>query len=145
MAGRVLGALLLAEPPGLSSSELAEFLGISAGSVSTATRELIRPGLAVRVSVPGQRQDWFCATFGANLDQFVRTRLELTRRWKQLMHRGVVLADGKDPAVAHQIGEIAEFYEFLETEFAGILDRWERRRRPRSTPVDALRNPVHRS
>jgi MarR family len=128
MAGRVLGALLLAEPPGLSSSELAEFLGVSAGSVSTATRELIRPGLAVRVSVPGQRQDWIQATFGANLDQFGRSRLELTRRWKELMRRGVALADGNDPAVAHQIGEIADFYEFLEAEFAALLDRWEHRR-----------------
>lgn len=144
MAGRVLGALLLAEPPGLSSSELAEFLGVSAGSVSTATRELIRPGLAVRVTVPGQRQDWFQATFGANLDQFVRSRLELTRRWKQLMHRGVALADGKDPAVAHQIGEIAEFYEFLETEFAAILDRWERRRQ-RSSHGPASPKPAGRS
>ncbi len=66
MAGRVLGALLLADPPEMSSAELVGFLGISAGSVSTATRELIRPGLAERVRVPGDRQDYFRATMGGS-------------------------------------------------------------------------------
>jgi len=129
MAGRVLGALLLADPPEMSSSELAAFLGVSAASVSTATRELIRPGLAVRVTVPGQRQDHFRATFGANIDQFLRSRLELNRRWEDLMRRGETLAAGKDPAVRRQLAEIRQFYEFLESEFTAILQRWQRRRR----------------
>ena len=129
MAGRVLGALLLAEPPGMSSSELAEFLGVSAGSVSTATRELIRPGLVVRGSVAGTRQDYFRATFGSNLVQFLRSRMELTRRWEHLMRRGEELAAGKDPSVASQLEDVREFYAFLEAEYAGILERWEQRRR----------------
>ena len=134
MAGRVLGALLLADPPGLSSSQLCEFLGVSAGSVSTATRELIRPGLAVRASVPGERQDYFRATFGANMPQFLRSRMELNRRWEQLMRRGETLAVEKDPLVRHQLEEIREFHEFLEAEYAGILERWERRQRSRVSP-----------
>jgi DNA-binding MarR family transcriptional regulator len=130
MAGRVLGALLLADPPEMSSSELAEFLGVSPGSVSTATRELVRPGLARRVRVPGRRQDYFRATMGASvLPQIIRTRMELTRRYAQLMRRGEDLAEGKDPAVGRQLGEIREFYEFLETEQGAILERWEERRR----------------
>jgi hypothetical protein len=129
MAGRVLGALLLAEPPGMSSSELAEFLGVSAGSVSTATRELIRPGLVVRGNVTGTRQDYFRATFGANMVQFLRSRMELVGRWEHLMRRGEELATGKDPLVGAQLEEIREFYEFLESEYAGIVARWEQRRR----------------
>ena len=124
----------------MSSSQLAEFLGVSAGSVSTATRELIRPGLAVRVSVPGQRQDHFRATFGANMPQFIRSRM-LNRRWEQLMRRGEALADGKDPVVHGQLEEIREFYEFLEAEYAAVLDRWEQRRRTRPRPLGAA--PAH--
>ncbi len=130
MAGRVLGALLLADPPEMSSAELVGFLGISAGSVSTATRELIRPGLAERVRVPGDRQDYFRATMGGSaLPQIIRTRIELTRRWEQLMDRGKELAEHKDPAVRRHLEEIREFYEFLEAEQRAILDRWEQRRR----------------
>jgi DNA-binding transcriptional regulator GbsR (MarR family) len=132
MAGRVFGALLLADPPEVSSSELARVLGISAGSVSAATRELIRPGLAERVRVPGEREDYFRATMGAGaLPQIVRTRIELIRRWQRLMERGEELAEGKDPAVRRQLAEIREFYEFLEKENEAILDRWEQHRRER--------------
>lgn len=134
MAGRVLGALLLADPPELSSSELSEFLGVSPGSVSTATRELIRPGLAQRVRIPGKRQDYFRATMGASvLPQIIRTRIELTRRYGQLMQRGEELAAGKDPAVRRQLGEIREFYEFIEAEQLAILERWEQRQRERAS------------
>jgi DNA-binding transcriptional regulator GbsR (MarR family) len=130
MAGRVLGALLLADPPEMSSSELAEFLGVSPGSVSTATRELVRPGLAKRVRLPGKRQDYFRATMGASvLPQIIRTRIELTRRYAQLMQRGEELTAHKNAAVRRQLEEIREFYEFLEAEQHAILERWEERRR----------------
>jgi DNA-binding MarR family transcriptional regulator len=132
MAGRVLGALLLAEPPEMSSAELVEFLGVSAGSVSTATRELISPGLIQRVRVPGQRQDYFRATMGAST-QLMQSRIELTRRWAQLIAHGEKLAGGKSPAVRRQLAEIREFYEFIEAEQVGILARWEQRRRGHST------------
>jgi MarR family len=134
MAGRVLGALLLADPPEMSSSELSEFLGVSPGSVSTATRELIRPGLAARVRIPGKRQDYFRAAMGASvLPQIIRTRIELTRRYGQLMQRGEELAADKDPAVRRQLGEIREFYEFIEAEQLAILERWEQRQRERAS------------
>jgi DNA-binding transcriptional regulator GbsR (MarR family) len=129
MAGRVLGALLLADPPEMSSSELQEFLRVSAGSVSTATRELIRPGLAERVRVHGERQNHFRATMGASLSQVIRLRIELTRRYAQLMRRGEELAEEKDPAVRRQLTEIREFYEFLDAEQLAVLERWEQRRR----------------
>jgi DNA-binding transcriptional regulator GbsR (MarR family) len=130
MAGRVLGALLLADPPEMSSSELAEFLGVSPGSVSTATRELVRPGLARRVRVPGKRQDYFRATMGASvLPQILRARIEVTRRAAQLMQRGEELTADKDPAVRRQLEEIRDFFEFLEVEQHAILERWEEHRR----------------
>jgi DNA-binding MarR family transcriptional regulator len=130
MAGRVLGALLLAEPPQMSSSELAEFLGVSGGSVSTATRELIAPGLVQRVRVPGKRQDYFRATMGSSA-QLIQSRMDLTRRWAQLIAWGEQLAAGKTPSVRRQLADIREFYEFLEDEQVGILARWEQRQRER--------------
>jgi Mn-dependent DtxR family transcriptional regulator len=131
MAGRVLGALLLAEPPGMSSSELAQALGVSAASISTATRELIRPGLVTRVRVPGERQDHFRATMGESIVDFLASRMELNRRWASLMRRGERLTAHKDPAVGRQLEEIREFYEFLDEEFAALVERWQRRRRGR--------------
>jgi DNA-binding MarR family transcriptional regulator len=138
MAGRVLGALLLADPQEMSSADLAEFLGVSGGSVSTATRELIRPGLVQRVRVAGERQDFFRATMGgAALSQILRARIALSSTWIALLGRGARLAARKDPAVRQQLEEMREFYEFIEHEQEAILQRWERRsrgtrRQPRS-------------
>jgi DNA-binding transcriptional regulator GbsR (MarR family) len=133
MAGRVLGALLLADPPEMSSGQLAAFLGVSGGSISTATRELIRPGLVQRVRIPGERQDYFRATMGgAAMSRFLRSRIQHSQLWVQLLGRGAQLARGKDPAVRRQLEDVREFYEFIEKEQNAILDRWDRRQRARA-------------
>lgn len=61
MVGRVLGWLLVCEPPEQSAAELADSLQASRGSISTATRVLIRMGLLERVRVRGERFDRFQA------------------------------------------------------------------------------------
>jgi DNA-binding transcriptional ArsR family regulator len=61
MVGRVLGWLLVCEPPEQSAAELAERLRASKGSISTATRLLLRMGMIERVRVSGERFDRFAA------------------------------------------------------------------------------------
>ena len=61
MVGRVLGWLLVCEPPGQSAAELAEQLQASRGSISTATRVLLRMGLLERLRLRGERFDRFQA------------------------------------------------------------------------------------
>lgn len=61
MVGRVLGWLLVCDPPEQSAAEVAEFLQASKGSISTATRVLLRMGLVGRVRVRGERFDRFVA------------------------------------------------------------------------------------
>ena len=61
MVGRVLGWLLVCEPPEQSAADLAQALRASKGSISTATRVLLRTGLIERVRVRGERFDRFVA------------------------------------------------------------------------------------
>jgi DNA-binding MarR family transcriptional regulator len=61
MVGRVLGWLLVSEPPEQSAGELARMLQASKGSISTATRVLLRMGLIERVRMRGERFDRFRA------------------------------------------------------------------------------------
>ncbi|MGO9489218.1 MAG: GbsR/MarR family transcriptional regulator [Solirubrobacteraceae bacterium] len=61
MVGRVLAWLLVCEPHEQSAAELAERLQASKGSISTATRVLLRMGLIERVRLRGQRFDRFSA------------------------------------------------------------------------------------
>src|SRR2546429_7142627 len=59
MVGRTLGWRLVCDPPEQSAAELAEWLQASKGSISTATRVLLRMGLIERVRSRGERFDRF--------------------------------------------------------------------------------------
>jgi hypothetical protein len=61
MVGRVLGWLLVCEPPEQSAAELAERLQASKSSISTAARVLLRMGLIERARLRGERFDRFIA------------------------------------------------------------------------------------
>jgi len=61
MVGRVFGWLLVCDPPEQSAAELADVLQASRGSISTATRVLLRLGLIERARARGERFDRFRA------------------------------------------------------------------------------------
>jgi DNA-binding transcriptional regulator GbsR (MarR family) len=58
-AGKILGWLMICEPPHQSSSDLVDALGISTGSVSTHIRGLVDLGLVERVTFAGDRATYF--------------------------------------------------------------------------------------
>lgn len=59
LEGRIAGYLLLDSSGGVTAAELTDALGISTGTVSTATRRLIDAGFVRRVRRPGTRADRF--------------------------------------------------------------------------------------
>jgi hypothetical protein len=61
MVGRVFGWLLVCEPPEQSAADIGARLEASKGSISTATRVLLRIGLIERVRIRGERFDRFRA------------------------------------------------------------------------------------
>ena len=61
MAGRILAWLLICDPPEQSMPDLVEVLQASKSSVSTMTRHLIQFGMIERVSLPGERRDFYRA------------------------------------------------------------------------------------
>src|SRR5436305_1551432 len=59
MTGRVLGWLLVCDPPEQTAAQLADALGASKGSISGATGMLVRAGLVDRLHIRGERADRF--------------------------------------------------------------------------------------
>ena len=57
--GRILGWLMICEPPHQSSSELVEKLELSAGTVSTQIRVLERVLFVERITFPGDRASYY--------------------------------------------------------------------------------------
>ncbi len=128
MAGRILGWLMIAEPPHQTTGELEEALMASKGSISTMTRLLIRIGLIERISLPGQRRDYFRIKPGASY-QLLKDSLAQTTAFRQLIERGLELIEGKAHVNRQWLEEMRDMYAFFEREFPALLERWEQERK----------------
>jgi len=128
MAGRILGWLMISNPPHQTTSELTEALLASKGSISTMTRLLIRIGLIERISLPGQRRDYFRIKLGAS-HQLLKDSLDQTVAFRQLIEHGLELIEGKVHVNRQWLEEMRDMYAFFEREFPALLERWEQERK----------------
>jgi len=134
MVGRILGWLLACEPPEQSASELAEFLQASKGSISTATRVLLRMGLIERARVRGERFDRFRALPEAWEDHIWRED-QFTAPRRVLALGLDALAD--EPAARRsRLQELDAIYAWWERRLPGLRAEYLADRR-RSAPSDS--------
>lgn len=127
MAGRILGWLLICDPPHQSADELAEALMASKGSISTMTRFLIQIGLIERISLPGVRHDYFRLRPGA-WDHLIRQNQEQITAIRKLTERGLELLEGRASLSRQWLEEMRDIYVFMEREFPALMERWEKHR-----------------
>ncbi len=131
MFGRVLGVLMISDPPERSAEELAEALGASRGSISQTTRSLIQMGLVQRWSRPGERRDYFRIKPGA-WHEIMRREMEALGAFRRTAERGLELLDSKDFDARRSLEEMRDFYAYWEKEMPAVLERWEKESRRRS-------------
>jgi len=124
MAGRILGWLLISEPVQQSSSHLAEVLQASKGSISTTTRLLIQIGLIERVSLPGDRRDYFQIKPHA-WSQMTEQRISQISAFRKLAERGLDLLKDTPPPLQKRLQEMRDIHAFLERELPLLHQRWE--------------------
>jgi DNA-binding transcriptional regulator GbsR (MarR family) len=129
MVGRVLGALLISDPPERAAEELAEALRASRGSISSATRTLVQMGLVERRAKPGERRDYFLVKPGA-WDELMHRELEALSAFRQIAERGLRLLDPSNPEAKRGLEEMRDFYTYWESEMPAVLERWEQRSQP---------------
>ena len=128
MAGRILGWLIIADPPHQSTAQLTEALMASKGSISTITRLLIQLGLIERVSLPGVRQDFFRLRADAWHHMIERGLKDEIHMIRHLAERGLRLLADRAPLTRQWLEEMRDVYAFLEQEFPSLLERWEQQR-----------------
>jgi DNA-binding transcriptional regulator GbsR (MarR family) len=127
MAGRILGCLMLSDPPRRSLDELAEALMASKGSISTATNFLIQIALIERVSLPGVRHDYFSIRPSA-FQHALKHGTERITKLRELAERGLELVGNEDTLTRQRLEEVHAMYSFFEREYPALLERWEQER-----------------
>ena len=129
MAGRILGWLLISDPPHQSTAQLCEALMACKGSISTTTRLLIQSGLIERFSLPGVRYDYFRIRPDAWQHMIRRGLEDEIKMIRQLAEHGLELMADRTPLTRKWLEEMRDVYIFLEREFPALLERWEKERK----------------
>lgn len=126
MASRVFAALLVSESASMTSAELVERLRISPAAVSGAVRYLNQVGMVSRERDPGSRRDRYVLHNEVWYETITRRDQVLTR-WEKVLRDGAESL-GPDTAAGRRTAETAEFFEFLQEEMLGMMDRWRERK-----------------
>ncbi|MGJ3245520.1 MAG: GbsR/MarR family transcriptional regulator [Elainellaceae cyanobacterium] len=124
MAGRILGWLLISDPPQQSSGDLANVLQASKGSISSMTRLLIQIGLIERISLPGRRRDYFQIKPNA-WSQMTKQRVEQIAAFRQLAEKGLDLIHDAPSPLKQRLREMRDIHAFWEQELPVLHARWE--------------------
>lgn len=124
--GRVMGLLLVSDPPERTAEEIAGALGVSRGSVSGATRSLVRLGIVERGRRPGEKKDYFRAR--ADWSELVRQQAGTYATFRSLAERGLGVMEGASPRSRRALEEVRSLYGYLEREMPRLLERWVRER-----------------
>ena len=119
IAGRIFGYLIV-EPAPCSLDELAAGLGVSKASISTDARRLEQLGLVTRVSLPGDRRDYYTID-----DAAPATGLEI--RLRGLRRFGKSLDDVGDrsrlpPVVRARIDRLEQAHSRVVNALEAILE-----------------------
>lgn len=127
MPGRVLGWLLVCDPPHQSADELATALKVSSGSISMAVQMLVRAGAVERHAIPGSRRTYYRLRPGFWLHE-AEEKAKQAAEWRKLADRGLeMLADESEPR-SQRLREMRDMYAFLEVEYARIDARWRKQK-----------------
>lgn len=123
MVGRILGRLLICDPPHQSSAELAEDLMVSRASISTATRQLLSMGMIVKHPVPGDRSTYFRVPPDAFETHMLRDMARVGL-FTDLCKRGLAMLADDPPEMRARLQELHDLYAFMEKELPLLLDKW---------------------
>ena len=122
-AGRMLGWLLVCDPPHQTMDELVDVLQVSKSSISTTSRLLMYIGLVSKVSFPGERKDFYRISEDAWVQGW-EAKNNQTTEMKQMATRGLELLPEDETERRERLQEMHDLYAFLEAELPKLTQRW---------------------
>jgi len=120
IAGRLLGIFVLRGGP-LSFQELSDTLQVSRGSISTNTRLLESLGVVERVSVSGERQDYFRLA-DTPYERMAAGKVERARQASDRLKKGRDSLENCDDATFDRMTELSDFFGSISRACASALD-----------------------
>ncbi len=122
MAGRILGVLLISDPPAQSITEIVEKLNASKSSISIMARLLVEAGLIEKVPSPMPRRDYFKFKTGGWI-LYMQQWFELMSGLHKITERGISLLNDKPADLKNRLMEAHDLFSYLEEHFPSLLEK----------------------
>lgn len=126
LVGRVVGFLLLADPPYQTFYAIQEFLGASKSSISNALNVLMEKCIVDYVTFSGDRKRYF----RLNIDSWLENTKEKMEKMSQV---DAILFDTlkyrdpeKYPEFVQGLKKILSFHMFIAEEMPKLIAKWEK-------------------
>ena len=127
MPARVLMTLLVSDDDGLTASELAESLGVSAAAISGAVRYLQTFGAIRRIARSGSRRDRYELVEDTWYTASLKTSPMYARLATLAENASAAIGEPASAAKA-RVDEMARFYRFLDARLPELMAEWEEQR-----------------
>jgi DNA-binding transcriptional regulator GbsR (MarR family) len=124
ISGRILGLLLITSHP-ISSEEMAESLQVSRSSVSTNLRTLLMTGLVEKVSLPGNRVDFFILTSDL-WQKALEMRMAAILPLQSIAEQALTNLHEDHPA-RDRMEEMIKWVELVDDMTQRVRDEWQSR------------------
>ncbi|WP_026924618.1 GbsR/MarR family transcriptional regulator [Glycomyces arizonensis] len=124
MTGRVMGWLLVCDPPEQTFTQIVQALSASKSSISTALKFLTTARWVDRSSKPGDRQDYYTIRPDAMPDLIKQQTAQYTT-FTDVLGRGLDVFDDPESAAAGRVRNMHDFFAWLAKEMPALMDRWE--------------------
>jgi DNA-binding transcriptional regulator GbsR (MarR family) len=125
IGGRILGLLLVARRP-VSPEEMSDVLQVSRSSISTNLRSLLMAGLIERISLPGERSDYYVFSEEA-WERTLEMRLEGIQALREMAEEGLQGLEVGHPA-RQRLEEMLAWAAMVEDAYQKLLEAWQSRK-----------------
>lgn len=124
--GRIIGWLMVCDPPEQSAAQLGAAIQASKGSISTNLRLLVEAGFVQLTTRPGDRVTYYSISDDA-WTEITRRRLASLSALRDVLADGVRML-GEDRPQSRRLRDAHTLFAWLEEELTPLWPRWDRHR-----------------
>jgi DNA-binding transcriptional regulator GbsR (MarR family) len=124
MLGRVLGWLMIMDPPAQTMKQLTEGLKVSKSSISSATNSLIQMGMIEKTRRPGERSDRYQLVSGMILS-LLRRRMDGLATFSTIFQKAITILDGEESERFYDLDRAVAWVKFIQGEIPKLITKFE--------------------
>jgi DNA-binding transcriptional regulator GbsR (MarR family) len=126
--GRIVGLLLISDPPYKTFDQIKQSLRLSKGAVSNALNVLISREFIDYLTMAGDRKRYFQLRVPLVLSYFQK-QFERQAEFRELLREVLEVRSHEYPNYNTGLNEICEFLDFMSVEMGQAIGKWEKMRK----------------